>query len=515
MDAIRRPAMAVARHPDLFERQADALAERALARREPGPAFTVEARFDNRLPHSLQRRLESVAPYDFSRVRVRDDRASHQESRRLGAAAFTRGPEVSLARASGAGSRTDRERVLAHEAIHAAQQGALPRTSGDAAGSVWRSPSGVAQRIPGVDAEDSWRELVSESFVPDEPGIRSRGTEARARFLQAQTGQRVINSLWHLSRDRVRRPRFDVGLAFRAQMPSQVRSLDADGFFEPDAPDANHYSVSVKDVRPRDYPSITIGGTTGEGVAFSHTDPESDMASTIHHELWHIDFLRRGLGIRWPTGHGDVSRGEVEPAFREGIASFSHDIDAIEGRIHQEARRQQETPAPEPQPDLDAHRPSAPQTPSGPPFAGFRVGADAGVAGQAGARFTGVARADLVLGRITSLNLGARGIYLTPNRLFAGGAVGLQFNQAGDSRPGATVENPLFFDIEAGVVGQLNSAEADRVLNHVGAYGSLGVGQEFGTSGARFFWRVGGYVVISDRGESFGGGTAGIGARFQ
>jgi hypothetical protein len=114
-----------------------------------------------------------------------------------------------------------------------------------------------------------------------------------------------------------------------------------------------------------------------------------------------------------------------------------------------------------------------------------------------------------------SLNLGVRGVYLTPDRLLAGGVVGIRRVQTSDGGPSQAVENPLFFDLEAGVVGQLNSTETARILNRIAVFGSVGVGQEYGTSGTRAFWRLGGFVVVSDRGQAAGGGTVSIGAHFQ
>jgi Domain of unknown function (DUF4157) len=496
-----------------FEAEADRLARGVLVR----PAERREAGASGRLPHSLARRLEAQVPFDFGAVRVHTDASSRLAARRLGAAAYTVGRDIHLAEPARAGASPETQHVLAHEAIHAAQQGALPaRWGASGSANLWHSPSGEPQLTPGVDADDSYRDLVTETFIPNDATLTQRGTDARRRFLEAREGGRVINSLWHLARDGVRNPRFNIGVTFRTQLPAQTRGLEASGFFEPDDPAARHYSVHVKDVLPPISGAIRLGGTTGEGVGYAHTDPESDMASTLHHELTHVEFVRSGAGSIWPTGHGDVARGEVEPLFRQRIAAFESDIDAVEARIRAAAAPR---PVPTPPGGVDSLREpasSASPQPSGPSFVGVRASADLGGAAQGGARFAGIAGADLVLGRIASLNLGVRGIYLTPDRLLAGGTVGLRVLQTGESRPGERVENPLFFDLEAGVVGQLNGPESSRVVNHAALFGSAGVGQEYGTAGTRVFWRVGGFVVISDKsGGSFAGGTVGAGIRFQ
>ena len=496
-----------------LEREASAIAARATS----GPqARSGQVPTGARLPHLLADRLGAVAPYDFRHVRVQDGPDARTAAARLGSAAFTVGRDIHLGDPSARGVQSHDE-VLAHEAIHAAQQRALPRRPGSALREVGRSQPGAPQGLPGVNADESWRELVTESFVPDQAPIRTRGNDARERFLRAGEGQRVINSLWHLSRDQAKTPRFGVNVAFRTALPPQAQGLDASGFFEPDVPDARRYFVHVKDVVPSSFPgSITLGSTSGEGVYSTHSDPESDIAATLHHELEHVEFVRAGLGTIWPTGHGDVSKGQVEPLFRQRIADFAHDIDGIEARLHADTDAKKQTAPPPSTTSLaDPKETGAPNAnPSGPPFVGGRLSAEGGIAGQGGPRFGGVVGADLLLGRISALSLGPRGIYLSPDRLLAGGAVGLHAVQSGENRPGEGVENPLFFDLEAGVVGQLNTGESSKIMDRAALFGSLSVGQEYGTSGSRFFWKVGGYVIVSDRKETSGGLNAGIGVRF-
>jgi hypothetical protein len=92
------------------------------------------------------------------------------------------------------------------------------------------------------------------------------------------------------------------------------------GMFEPMAPQAKRYSVFVKI-----QDSSILMGTTGRRVG-----GENDvirMAGTLHHEILHVWYVnyshdpRRDSkvlpGIRFPTGHNDVTKGEIEPLFRE------------------------------------------------------------------------------------------------------------------------------------------------------------------------------------------------------
>jgi hypothetical protein len=123
--------------------------------------------------------------------------------------------------------------------------------------------------------------------------------------------------------------------------------------------------------------------------------------------------------------------------------------------------------------------------------------------------------ADLILGKIHSLRLGVRGVYLTPSRLLAGGSIGYRvYQQEGETPFARSVENPLFFDIEAGILAELSSGEAARITNDVAGLGSVGVGQIFGQEGTRLFWRIGGYVIVTDQGEATYGGSLGAGVSF-
>ena len=123
---------------------------------------------------------------------------------------------------------------------------------------------------------------------------------------------------------------------------------------------------------------------------------------------------------------------------------------------------------------------------------------------------------ELILGRIASLNLGARGIYLTPNHLLAGGALRLRLTEdvGSDFDPSRRVDNPFFFDIEAGVLGEIPVGDTARLMGDVHTLLSAGFGQEYGRDGPRFFWRLGGFTLISDEATAIGGGTGGLGARF-
>ena len=78
------------------------------------------------LPAALQTALGDRAAADFSDVRVHAGASSAAAAERLGARAYTLGRDVHLGHDAQSLAGSDRERLLAHEAVHAAQQGASP-----------------------------------------------------------------------------------------------------------------------------------------------------------------------------------------------------------------------------------------------------------------------------------------------------------------------------------------------------------------------------------------------------
>ncbi|HKR66140.1 MAG TPA: hypothetical protein VJZ00_20585, partial [Thermoanaerobaculia bacterium] len=251
--------------------------------------------------------------------------------------------------------------------------------------------------------------------------------------------------------------------------------------------------------------------------SYEYRDAESQMAAAIHHELTHVWFLNTHPGAGYPTGHGtDVEAGQVEDAFSDRLQAFATDMDALEARMRREAeeRRQEEQRRREAEERSREARPDPPRRPEPQPrLLGVQGFAQGGIASAGEARGTVILGADLILDRIASFHLGARGVYLSPDHIFAGGTIGLRWLQdAGDVR--GPVTNPLFFDIEAGVLAEVHADDATRLTDHVAGFGSATIGQEYGRSGTRFFWNVGGFAIITDRGQWGGGGVGGVGIRY-
>lgn len=401
-------------------------------------------------------------------------------------------------------------------------QGALPVISAS-------SPSAEAtlQRTPGVDAEDSWSALVTQVVQPRNGGREERAQEAVRRYLVTVTGQHLINQLWTLFCSRGRGAcRSRISASFLDQRSGGWEQ--AGGYFGPDEPNAAEYRVDVRNIFPPDPDSRsrTLWGEWGTGseqVSWTHVDPESDMANALFHELLHVWFVNTQTDLQGSmppdplhTGHADPYRGEIHPLFSRRYRAFVTELSSLETRLHteareavrlQEERRQEAVPAPQPSvPRGEAGSRSSPW--------GGGVSLLGGVGGNAslGARGSVILGADLILSTIVDLRLGARGVYLTPDHLMAGGAAGVRWLQ-GEGEQGR-VTNPIFFDVEAGVLAELTPTDAARITDHVAGYGAVGIGQEFGRQGPRMFWQVGGFVIVTDRLDVIGGGMAGGGVRF-
>jgi hypothetical protein len=131
--------------PKLLQRKCADCEEEEMQLKEgtPGaaPAFgsvdaTLGSRIDSArgagspLSEAVRADLEPRLGLDFSGVRVHSDGSAAALSRDLGAAAFTVGPDVFFANGRYAPETREGKRLLTHELVHTAQQGATPRRPG-------------------------------------------------------------------------------------------------------------------------------------------------------------------------------------------------------------------------------------------------------------------------------------------------------------------------------------------------------------------------------------------------
>ncbi len=534
---------------DRHEKEADRVANRVLRMANPvrsAPAAYAESRSSARgdlsdnsassghpLSSSLRSFFEPRFGYDLSGVRLHRDSQAARSAQGFDARAYTVGRDITFASGEYSPETSSGRLLIAHELTHTIQQGGVQRRLGTAPTlGITRTPSEAIQRTPGEDAQDSWDAIIESVQLPEGEARQRVAREAIRRFLLTTSGANLVHSLWRMFCRGQQRCRSRISVLFPLERPPET--TDASGKFDPDTPNAPRYTVWVQSREPRDPNSraIPLGGSwptpRNALIVFSYTDPESSMASTLHHELLHVWFVNARRSALFPTGHGaNVERGEIEPEFLRYLRRFSGELDALEERLKNEARRREEERR---RTALEAERAAQrtePVTEPEPERAPSNVGGSVslrggGFGGQGvspgGAAIVG---ADLILGRIASLNLGARGVYLSPDHLLVGGTVGTRILESSGDRPGfgGRVSNPLFFDLEAGLLAEIPTREVGRLRGNFHLMISAGVGQEFGTEGARFFWRVGGFVLISDEAFSgsegvLGGGTAGVGVRF-
>jgi hypothetical protein len=446
---------------------------------------------------------------DFSGVRLHTGPQAAALAAGVNAKAFTLGRDIVFAEGEYRPGTMAGNRLLAHELTHVLQQGAHPER-------------GVIRRTPGVDADDSWRELITTELLPGDPTRDAEAAEAMQRMRRTASGADLVNTLWRMFCGSGECSS-NITVSFVETLPSHA--TEASGFFEPNARNQPNYTVWIESRRPRrtDLPdrSRGIDWPGGAPIDFHINihDNASIMANTLYHELLHIWFLhvRRRALLR--TGHGDVMRGEIEPEFLGLLQQFGSEMETLEAAIHAEAARRESVSEPV--------SPAVPEpTTADPPRATLPsrsiVGGGVHIYGGGignegiGAFGTVIAGADLILGDIASFNIGPRGIYLSPDHLLLGGAVGFRLRETADGFSSVgPVTNPLFFDIDLGILAEVPVSEMP-LGGDIQFMLSPGFGQEIGRDGARFYWRVGGLVLISNESTptALGGGVGGVGGRF-
>ncbi|GAB5400935.1 MAG: hypothetical protein Aureis2KO_25200 [Aureisphaera sp.] len=453
--------------------------------------------------------MENSFGTDFSEVNIHTDSNAIQLSKSLNAQAFTVGNDIYFNEGKYNPSTTSGKHLLAHELTHTLQQSASIQQK-------------MIQMTP-AESRNRWNQLVtSVSHVPDTDDRRSLGDRTITRFLETQPGQNLVDELYAKFCNSTRCTSH-LEVIFKDNIPSGVDS--AAGYFTPSTSGANQYQLYIKNVFPSNSSSRRLFGTwpglppdySGpeiHEIRFYHNDVESAMASTLHHEATHVLFINDTTQRQYPTGHGDVLQGEIDPAFMRRMRAMHGALDELES-IQNRTQQNPTTPNLDDIPSPN-HRPSEEPETNEPSIVGGEFSFRAGGGWVEDGVGTGILGMDLTLAlsQLDSLRIGARGVYLTPDRLFAGGTLGYR-RYRDDS-------NPLFFDIEAGILREILPTETDRLSDAVMGFGSAGIGQEYGQEGPRFFWRLGGFVMISDRpldssgssSQQVGGGpTLGAGLR--
>jgi hypothetical protein len=153
--------------------------------------------------------MEPRFGWDFSRVRVHTDALAGESARAVGALAYTVGNDVAFARGEFAPRSPAGRRLLAHELVHVAQQGAVPAGGGLTVGS------------PNSEAEQT-AERESDAVVS---GRAPRPIGATAPALARRAAPFIKKVSVHLT-------------------PPQSADLDWEGAVPADATGEDHFIVS-------------------------------------------------------------------------------------------------------------------------------------------------------------------------------------------------------------------------------------------------------------------------------
>ena len=493
----------------------------ALALAAPGVRHTLDSP-GTPLDAGTRAFMEPRFGQSFADVRVHADDEAARSARSVSAWAYTVGRDVVFGPGRYEPGTPAGRRLLAHELAHVAQQrGAAPVPAArlevgaldapeeheaeraadaamagrDAAAALTPRSTVRLRRVPGVDARDSFDAMVRWDLDPEAADRRAPAADAVTRFLRIAEGASLMNQLWTLfcTADGCKT---SITLHFVDQLPPGHN--EATGVFDPGTRGASAYRVWVRYVKP------SIPGTKRKSEWPSSDDPQvvsrvqepaSVMAENIFHEFLHVWFVNARNGQIAPTGHGPKG---VEPEFLKRLQTANAqllDLESVIATERAEAERQAEEKRSKPD---AAKPPSPPPPPAGPPPVGGSFGVQIGGGGFAkrpGAFHT-ILGADAIFNVLGGLRLGLRGIYMTPDHMLLGPGIGYRALQGDGSEP---VQRPFFFDLEAGVLFELSPAGASRVTNAFSGFGGVGLGQEFGREGARFWWRVGGMLVITDK----------------
>ena len=478
---------------------------------------------DPKIGNDISRRLG----FDFRDVRVHNDAEAVSSARLYNAKAYTYGSHIVFNRNEYAPQTEEGRSLITHELAHVAQQGAAKPLKGEKGASFVRErvTDPCIQRTPGEDAEDSWNELVAQ-YLPEEPERQSRAKEAARRMLSISLGQELMNTLWKRFCAGTEGCEPIINLSYLDQLPSGHEN--ATGVTEKRGP--RNYDIVIKNQLPDPYFVSSTWGSEDYNTVLTVKDPESRMANAIFHEILHVRFRsdpNRGMR-KYPTGHGIPERGEIEPEFMEQMREFGRLITAYENELKSKARPIAPSPKPAaPQPDSSIPNPDGPSPKKREKDLvdyGFNVSLQGGGGGghftpedKAGSGAISLGfNANLIFADLHALGVGVRGIYLSPDRLLAGGVLNYRILEDTNDElyTSGSSGNPYYFDLEAGFLGTIHAGDADKALGGVSLYGGAGLGQEYGTVGPRFYWRLGGFVIVSDFDfkEKVGGvGAGGLG----
>ncbi len=302
-------------------------AEGAVAGEAPRSVHATLRSSGQPLASSTRAFFEPRFGQDLSQIRVHTDPEAQQSAREVNALAYTVGSHVVFDAGRYAPGTLDGQRLLAHELVHTIQSQTHERESQ------------IIRRKPGENPQESWDSFIEMSVAPPGGEEETRAKEAVNRLLASKNGAVLINLLWRLACSGASTGTCGGKIFVRFVDKNTFDQLNPDamgeagGRFTPSARNAFPYTVYVVSAVPRKGFGTRLNVTWGAGenaVMMSHKDIESDMATTLFHELLHIKFINDGVRRRFPTGHGDTAKGEIDPEFSDILAGFDAQLVEIE-----------------------------------------------------------------------------------------------------------------------------------------------------------------------------------------
>jgi hypothetical protein len=277
------------------------------------------------MPESSRKFFEPRFGQDFSNVRMHTDSEAANSAQSINALAYTAGNNIVFNNGRYSPESDSGKKLIAHELTHVVQQGS---------GSVARQ---IIQRTPGVDAPDSFKDIINVSMDPsvttDVAAKTARRDEAIKRMMTTTSGPGLINHLWKVACKK--QPCGKINVIFTDDLSS---CPEAAGCFRPSSANSFPYTILVGNVAPSTGRGKTLFSQWGQGdnkVVWHHSDPESAMANTLFHELLHISFVNNpNHDPLMPTGHGDAEKGEIDPRYSNYLQEYNNQLDANEAQIH-------------------------------------------------------------------------------------------------------------------------------------------------------------------------------------
>lgn len=167
---------------DPLEREADRASEQLMRSPQPPAVETAKttkttktaqttagvSALDGRgapLPRAVRTDFESRFNRSFAQVRIHDDQTASQLASDVSARAFTLGPHIVFGKGEYHPHDRTGQKLLAHELVHVAQQGAAPQGDGDGGVSIGAAPSGLYLARTPLDV-DAIRTGIEESVAP-------------------------------------------------------------------------------------------------------------------------------------------------------------------------------------------------------------------------------------------------------------------------------------------------------------------------------------------------------------